>query len=182
MNSRFVICILILGLSAGFVFVTPAPASGVLDALVGASSGVPSDPYERGTKTYGSGRMTPDLLKSCLILAHRIDGTNEKLLAKKSQIRGLDDRIQEAGPRLRNHAKQAIIDKENRADFAKQVEAYNKWVEQRLAVVRSHNRQVQEFFEMSRRFDGECNGRAYFPSDLDVIAPDLPPEIRMRLK
>lgn len=182
MRIRIILIIFFLNLIGSFLVLWPASANGVLDSLVEASRTAPPVLYEGSAKTYGDGRMTPETLKSCLILAHRIDQTNEFLADKKSRIRKLDDRIQEAGPQLRDKIGQSLSDQPERVAFAQQVAAYNEWVEQRLDTVRSHNRQVREFSEMSKRFDGECNGRAYYPSDLATIARDLPPEIQTRLK
>jgi hypothetical protein len=167
------------------LMVAAAPASaaenGLLDTMLRAALEAPAKLYEGKAKNYRAGVMTPDTLKACLILAHRIDAVSRNMESHRSTIRDLDARIQEAGPRLQNQAMAALTDPAKRETYEAQIADYNAWVEQRRAAVESHNRGVRLFSEMSGRFNGECNGRAYFPSDLAVVKPELPPEIAQKL-
>lgn len=170
---------------AAVLFIAAGPAKaedGLLDTMLRAAQNAPAKLFEGNAKNYRAGIMTPEVLTACLVLAHRIDTVAAGIDSEKVNIQGLDTRIQEAGPRLQNQAVTALTDPERRKTYDAQISAYNAWVEQRRAAVEEHNRQVRLFSEMSGRFNGECNGRAYFPSDLTAIAQDLPPEIAQRLK
>ena len=41
---------------------------------------------------------------------------------------------------------------------------------------------VREYGEMAARFETNCNGRAFFPSDLAALRAELPAEVLARLK
>ncbi|PIW29198.1 MAG: hypothetical protein COW30_05445 [Rhodospirillales bacterium CG15_BIG_FIL_POST_REV_8_21_14_020_66_15] len=155
---------------------------GLLDAMLRAAKDAPARLYEGDAKTYRAGVMTPEALTACLILAHRIDAVAAEIEADKRHIRELDGRIQEAGPRLQNQAVSAVTDPERRKSYEAGVDRYNAWVEQRRAAVEDHNRLVRLYSEMSGRFNGECNGRSYFPSDLEAVKGGLPPEVAERVK
>ena len=157
-------------------------AGGLLDTMVQAAKDAPVRLHEGNGKSYGAGIMTPEVLKACLVLAHGIDGVGDRVAADKAAIRALDEKIQEAGPKLQKQAVAAVTDPKLRKVYAAQVAEYNTWVDERRAAVDRHNKAVREFSEMSGRFNGECNGRSYFPSDLAAVAPDLPPDVRSRLK
>lgn len=157
-------------------------ADGLLDALVGAGRDRPQVLYEGKQKTYRPGVMDSEHLKNCLILAHRMDQSTAEIDQRKAAIRRLDDQIREAGPALQRDIPQTGQSRAKAEAFAARVQTYNGWVEERLAVVRQHNNLVRNFTEMSGRFDTECNGQSYFPSDLTAVIPQLPPEIRARLR
>ncbi|MAY67317.1 MAG: hypothetical protein CMM77_09335 [Rhodospirillaceae bacterium] len=161
---------------------TPARADGgLLDTMLQSAKDAPAKLYEGKAKTYSAGVMTPEVLTACLILAHRIDAVATDVAAAKGTIRDLDGRIQEAGPRLQHQAMAALTDQERRKTYEAQVTEYNAWVEERRTSVEAHNRQVRLYSEMSGRFNGECNGRAYYPSDLDTVKGSLPPDVAARL-
>lgn len=161
----------------------PARADdGLLDTMVKAAKEAPPRLHEGNGKSYGAGIMTPEVLKACLVLAHGIDGVGARVAADKAAIRALDGKIQEAGPKLQKQAVAAVTDPKLRNTYAAQVAEYNAWVDERRAAVDRHNKAVREFSEMSGRFNGECNGRSYFPSDLAAVASDLPPGVQARLK
>lgn len=155
---------------------------GLLDTMLRAAKNAPAKLFEGKAKTYRAGVMTPEALAACLILAHRIDSVAADIEGEKNEIRNLDARIQEAGPRLQNQAVASLTDPVRRKAYDAQITDYNAWVEQRRATVESHNRQVRLYSEMSGRFNGECNGRTYFPSDLAAIKAELPPEIARLLE
>lgn len=157
-------------------------ADGLLDTMVQAAKDAPARLHEGNGKSYGAGIMTPEVLKACLVLAHGIDGIGDRVAADKAAIRTLDGKIQKAGPKLQKQAVAAVTDPKLRKVYAAQVAEYNAWVDERRAAVDRHNKAVREFSEMSGRFNGECNGRSYFPSDLETLTPDLPPDIQVRLK
>ena len=157
-------------------------ADGLLDTMVQAAKDAPARLHEGNGKSYGAGIMTPEVLKACLVLAHGIDGVGARVAADKAAIRALDGKIQEAGPKLQKQAVAAVTDPKLRKTYATQVAEYNAWVDERRATVDRHNKAVREFSEMSGRFNGECNGRSYFPSDLAAVASDLPPGVQARLK
>lgn len=160
----------------------PARADGgLLDTMLQSAKDAPAKLYEGKAKTYGAGVMTPEVLTACLVLAHRIDAVAADVAAAKTAIHALDGRIQEAGPGLQHQAMAALTDQERRKTYEAQVAEYNAWVEERRASVEAHNRQVRLYSEMSGRFNGECNGRAYYPSDLDTIKGSLPPDVAARL-
>jgi NOL1/NOP2/fmu family ribosome biogenesis protein len=172
-------------LTVAALLVAAAPAradGGLLDSMLQSAKDAPAKLYEGKAKTYGAGVMTPEALTSCLILAHRVDAVAAEIAAAKSGIRDLDGRIQEAGPRLQHQAMAALTDPERRKTYEAQVAEYNAWVEQRRAAVETHNRQVRLYSEMSGRFNGECNGRSYFPSDLAAVKGNLPPEVAERVQ
>jgi|GEM_PF-1684033 len=155
---------------------------GLLDTMLQSARNAPEKLYEGKAKTYRAGVMTPETLTACLILAHRIDAVAAEIEAAKGTIRDLDGRIQEAGPRLQHQAMAALTDPERRKAYEAQISDYNAWVEERRGAVKGHNRQVRLYSEMSGRFNGECNGRSYFPSDLDIVKGSLPPEVAARLQ
>lgn len=155
---------------------------GLLDTMLQSARNAPEKLYEGKAKTYRAGVMTPETLTACLILAHRIDAVAAEIEAAKGTIRDLDGRIQEAGPRLQHQAMAALTDPERRKAYEAQISDYNAWVEERRGAVEGHNRQVRLYSEMSGRFNGECNGRSYFPSDLDIVKGSLPPEVAARLQ
>ena len=161
----------------------PARADGgLLDTMLQSARNAPMKLYEGKAKTYRAGVMTPEVLTACLILAHRIDAVAAEIATAKSSISGLDGRIQEAGPRLQNQAMAALTDPERRKTYEAEIAGYNAWVEERSTAVEAHNRQVRLYSEMSGRFNGECNGRSYFPTDLNAIKDGLPPEVATQIK
>ncbi len=155
---------------------------GLLDTMLQSARNAPEKLYEGKAKTYRAGVMTPETLTACLILAHRIDAVAAEIETAKGTIRDLDGRIQEAGPRLQHQAMAALTDPERRKTYEAQITDYNAWVEERRGAVDGHNRQVRLYSEMSGRFNGECNGRSYFPSDLDTVKGNLPPEVAARVQ
>jgi len=155
---------------------------GLLDTMLQSARNAPEKLYEGKAKTYRAGVMTPETLTACLILAHRIDAVAAGIETAKGTIRDLDSRIQEAGPRLQHQAMAALTDPDRRKAYEAQIADYNAWVEERSTSVDAHNRQVRLYSEMSGRFNGECNGRSYFPSDLDIVKGNLPPEVAARLQ
>lgn len=155
---------------------------GLLDTMLQSARNAPEKLYEGKAKTYRAGVMTPETLTACLILAHRIDAVAAEIETAKGTIRDLDGRIQEAGPRLQHQAMAALTDPERRKAYEAQISDYNAWVEERRAAVESHNRQVRLYSEMSGRFNGECNGRSYFPSDLETVKGSLPPEVAAQVQ
>ncbi|MEQ8228630.1 MAG: hypothetical protein RIA64_11145 [Rhodospirillales bacterium] len=162
---------------------SPAKAAdSLLDTMLDAARNAPRKLYEGDAKTYPAGIMTPETLKSCLILAHRLDSVGTGIQGEKEKIRELDELIRDAGPRLQNQAVAALTDPERRKVYEAQVSDYNAWVDQRRKTVERHNREVRHFSELSGRFNGECNGRSYYPTDLAAIQTDLPPEIAERVK
>ncbi len=175
----------LLSLTGVILMLAAAPAradSGLLDTMLRSAKEAPVKLYEGKAKTYRAGVMTPETLTACLILAHRIDAVAIEIETAKGTIRDLDGRIQEAGPRLQHQAMAALTDPERRKAYEAQISDYNAWVEERRGTVEAHNRQVRLYSEMSGRFNGECNGRSYFPSDLDVVKDSLPPEVAARIQ
>ena len=155
---------------------------GVLAALISAAHNAPAPLYEGAAKSYRGGIMTPQTLKGCLVLAYRIDQTGAAVRQMKADLRDLDGKIAETGPRLKAQAVAGLTDPDKRQTYTDGVAQYNRMVEQRREQVAAHNRRVREYSEMAGRFNVDCNGRTYFPSDLAAVTPDLPPEVRARLK
>ncbi len=175
----------LLSLTVVMLMLTTVPAragDGLLDTMLKSAKNAPEKLYEGKAKTYRAGVMTPETLAACLILAHRIDAVATEIETAKGTIRDLDGRIQEAGPRLQHQAMAALTDPERRKAYEAQIADYNAWVEERRGAVEGHNRQVRLYSEMSGRFNGECNGRSYFPSDLDAVKGGLPPTVAARLQ
>ena len=174
--------LLLLPLLSSFV-ASPAVASGsLLDSVLAAAQNAPQKLYEGKAKPYPAGVMTPEVLKSCLILAHRIDTVGADIAKEKANIQELDGMIATAGPRLQNQAVAALTDPERRKAYEEQVSDYNSWVGRRSQAVDRHNKEVKHFSELSGRFNGECNGRSYYPSDLAIVKSDLPPVIAARVE
>lgn len=155
---------------------------GVLGALLAAARDAPAPLYEGTAKSYRDGMMTPDDLKGCLVLAYRIDDTGVAVARMKGDLRLLDGRIAETGPRLKSLAAAGLADPAKRRTYTDGVAAYNALVEQRRDAAAAHNRKVTEYSEMAGRFNAACNGRAFFPSDLAAVTPALPPDVQARLK
>ncbi|MEK9673099.1 MAG: hypothetical protein VW268_11450 [Rhodospirillaceae bacterium] len=164
------------------VATVPSHAAGILDALIGASRNAPPALYDGDEKIYGPGVMTPDRLKTCVLLAFQLDQTAAVIDQAKGAIRDFDNLIRDAGPRLRMMAELSRTDPSRRAAYEGGVAEYNRWVEQRRQTVRSNNQYVRQLGELSGQFDGQCNGHAYFPSDLASLKPTLPAYVRERLK
>lgn len=173
-------------IAALFVLATgPALADGpggVLGALISAASSAPEPMHEGVAKTYRAGTLRPGGLKACILLAHGIDRTLAETEATRAALRRLDDRIAEAGPRLNALAAAGLTDKAKRAEYEAGLAEYNGQIEERAAIAADHNRRVREYGEMAARFEKDCNGRAFFPSDLAALRAELPAEIRARLK
>ena len=161
---------------------TAQAGGSLLDTMLQSARNAPEKLYEGKAKTYRAGVMTPETLTACLILAHRIDAVAAEIQAAKGTIRDLDSRIEETGPRLQHQAMAALTDPERRKAYEAQIAGYNAWVEERRGAVEGHNRQVRLYSEMSGRFNGECNGRSYFPSDLDTVKGSLPPEVAAQVQ
>ena len=177
---RYLIAILAL---AVWALASPARAEErLLDTMLQAAKDAPAKLYEGKAKTYGTGVMPQDVLKACLILAHEIDTTGTEIAGHKTAIRTLDDSIQEAGPRLQKESVAALTNPERRKAYQVEVAAYNAWVEDRRQAVAEHNRLVKLFAELSGRFNSECNGRSYYPSDLEYLKNDLPTDIRAKVQ
>ena len=175
----------LLFLTVAVLMLAAAPVragGGLLDSMLQSARNAPEKLYEGKAKTYRAGVMTPEVLTACLILAHRIDAVAAGIETAKGTIRDLDSRIQEAGPRLQHQAMAALTDPDRRKAYEAQISDYNAWVEDRRGAVEGHNRHVRLYSEMSGRFNGECNGRSYFPSDLDIVKGNLPPEVAARLQ
>ena len=155
---------------------------GVLGALVSAASNAPEPMHEGIAKTYRASTLRPDGLKACILLAHGIDRTLAETEGTRAALRRLDDRIAEAGPRLNALAAAGLTDKAKRAEYEAGLTEYNGHVEERASIAADHNRRVREYGEMAARFETNCNGRAFFPSDLAALRAELPAEVLARLK
>lgn len=155
---------------------------GVLGALVSAARSAPEPMHEGIAKTYRAGTLRPGGLRACILLAHGIDRTLAETEGTRATLRRLDDRIAEAGPRLKALAAAGLTDKAKRAEYEAGLTEYNGQVDERASIAADHNRHVREYGEMAVRFDKDCNGRAFFPSDLAALRTELPAEVRARLK
>jgi len=155
---------------------------GVLGALVAAARSAPEPMHEGSAKTYRTDTLRPEGLKACILLAHGIDRTIADADRLSTGLRDLDDRIAEAGPRLKTLSAAGLTNKAKRAEYEAGLAEYNAWVEKRAEIAGEHNRRVQEYGEMASRFDEGCNGMAFFPTDLADITSDLPAEVRARLR
>lgn len=176
---------LALGMIAGVgTALAPAPslaAESVLAALVKAAKQAPPE-AEGIEKIYDETVLKPDALRACLVTAREIDVSGVVLDRERTAIDEIDKEIDETGQSLKNESEGKFFEQRKVDAFNARVDTYNARVEERIQRVRAYNIAIEDYMKLADKFEGTCNGKSYYPSDLAAVTPQLAPEIQDAIK